>query len=69
MPGAVRPLVSVTYTAGPPDRRVVAVGPSASSTTVFRMPERLIVADPASDSSGNVMPCRLLKSARIAGES
>jgi len=45
------------------------LGPSASSTTVFRMPYRLIVAEPTSDSSGYVMPWRLLKSARVSCES
>jgi hypothetical protein len=33
--------------------------------TVFRMPYRLMVAEPTSDSSGNVMPFRLLKSASV----
>ena len=37
--------------------------------TVFRIPYRLIVAEPTSDSSGKVIPCRFEKSARICGES
>jgi len=37
------------------------------STVVLRSPNAVIVAEPESDSNGNVMPRRREKSARIAG--
>jgi hypothetical protein len=45
------------------------IEPSASSGRVFRMPNALIVAEPASDSSGKVIPRCLLNAARISGGS
>jgi len=42
---------------------------SAGATVVFSRPSARIVFDPASASSGKAIPRRLVKSARIAGES
>ena len=46
-----------------------ASGPAASIATVFRIPYRLIVSEPASDSNGNVIPRWPLKAARVSGGS
>jgi hypothetical protein len=47
----------------------VASGPSASAARVFSRPYRVMVAEPASDRSGNVIPRCRLKLARIPGGS
>jgi hypothetical protein len=45
------------------------LGPTASIATVFRMPYRLMVSEPGSESSGNVIPRWRLNAARISGGS
>src|SRR6266850_2701845 len=53
------------------DCRIVAIraAPAASSATLLTIPSRLIVAEPASDRSGKLIPCSRLKLERSSGES
>ena len=44
-------------------------GPTAASANVLSRPNALIMREPESDSSGNVMWCRSVNAARISGES